>query len=452
MDALIAPEGSLEILSHREIGQLRDTGEGGLYELWRRCSLAVLASADEDDDVRRILKQHEQFQLAIVQRQWGVELELKNAPESAFVDGKMIRGIRELMFAVLRDVLYTHDEITQSERFDLAVPASVTDAVFHILRNAGVLRPGLEPKLVVCWGGHAISRVEYDYSKAVGYQLGLRGLDVCTGCGAGAMKGPMKGAAVGHAKQRIRDGRYVGVTEPTIIAAESPNPIVRDLVIMPDMEKRLEAFVRIAHAIIVFPGGVGTAEEILYLLGLLLSAGNEDVCLPVILTGPASSRGYFDLLDRFIGDTLGDAAKACYRVILDDPAAVAREVSAGLEGVLRHRAQTEDSYLFNWLIDIPPMLQQPFEATHESMAALNLHADQPAHLLAANLRRAFSGIVAGNVREAGIKRVEEHGPFELRGDPRVLGVLDQLLRDFVAARRMKLSDPANYKPCFRIAA
>jgi hypothetical protein len=44
MDALIAPEGSLEILSQVETGQLRDAGEGGLYELWRQCSLAVLNS------------------------------------------------------------------------------------------------------------------------------------------------------------------------------------------------------------------------------------------------------------------------------------------------------------------------------------------------------------------------------------------------------------------------
>ena len=101
----------------------------------------------------------------------------------------------------------------------------------------------------------------------------LRGVNICTGCGPGAMKGPMKGAAVGHSKQRIRAGRYIGLTEPGIIAAEPPNPIVSELVILPDMEKRLEAFVRIAHSIIVFPGGVGTLEEILYLLGILLHPG-----------------------------------------------------------------------------------------------------------------------------------------------------------------------------------
>ena len=78
------------------------------------------------------------------------------------------------------------------------------------------------------------------------------------------MKGPMKGATIGHAKQRIEHGRYIGITEPGIIAAEPPNPIVTQLSIMPDIEKRLEAFVRMAHGIVVFPGGAGTAEEILY--------------------------------------------------------------------------------------------------------------------------------------------------------------------------------------------
>ena len=131
-----------------------------------------------------------------------------------------------------------------------------------------------KPNLVVCWGGHSIGTEEYQYTKKVGYELGLRGLDVCTGCGPGAMKGPMKGATIGHAKQRIVGGRYIGLTEPGIIAAEPPNPIVNQLVIMPDIEKRLEAFVRLSHGIVVFPGGVGTAEEILYLLGILLEPAN----------------------------------------------------------------------------------------------------------------------------------------------------------------------------------
>ncbi|GAB3916587.1 hypothetical protein GCM10029976_000350 [Kribbella albertanoniae] len=72
------------------------------------------------------------------------------------------------------------------------------------------------------------------------------------------------------------------MTEPSIIAAEPPNPLVNELIIMPDIEKRLEAFVRIAHGIIIFPGGVGTAEELLYLLGILMNPANKDQVLPLI--------------------------------------------------------------------------------------------------------------------------------------------------------------------------
>jgi len=452
MDALIAPEGSLEILSRIETSQLRDAGEGGLYELWRQCSLAVLNSGASDDDVRRILSRHENFRIAVVQYEGGIALDLKNAPDIAFVGGEMIRGIKEHLFAVLRDLLYAHDDVLNNPRFDLTSSAGLTDAVFHILRNARVLLAHEEPRLVVCWGGHAIEREEYDYTKIIGYALGLEGLDICTGCGAGAMKGPMKGATVGHAKQRIRTGRYLGLTEPTIIAAESPNPICNELVILPDMEKRLEAFVRMAHAIVVFPGGVGTAEEILYLLGILLSPENEQEGLPLVFTGPASSKSYFERLHAFIGATLGPVAQQRYTVILGDPAQVAAEVTRGLKRVRDRRAADDNAYFFNWSLGIGLEFQRPFEATHESMRALELQRDQPPHRLAFQLRRAFSGIVAGNVREAGIARVEKYGPFELRGDPRVIAALGQLLQDFVTERRMRLSEPSAYVPCYRIVA
>ena len=134
----------------------------------------------------------------------------------------------------------------------------------------------------------------------MGNELGLRELNICTGCGPGAMEGPMKGAAIGHAKQRYTDRRYLGLTEPSIIAAEPPNPIVNELVIMPDIEMRLEAFVRVGHAIVVFPGGAGTAEEILYLVGLLMAPENDGLPFPLIFTGPESARAYFEMIDAFL--------------------------------------------------------------------------------------------------------------------------------------------------------
>jgi predicted Rossmann-fold nucleotide-binding protein len=452
LDARIAPEGNLDILSRREVSQLLDAGAGGLYDLWRQCSLAVLNAGAEDDDIARIMARSPDFRIAVVQEAGGIAVELEHAPESAFVDGEMIRGIREHLFAVLRDLLYTRETILDNNRFDLDDSSDLTDAVFHILRNAEVLESDLKPNLVVCWGGHAISREEYDYTKRVGYQLGLRGLDICTGCGAGAMKGPMKGAALGHAKQRLTSGRHIGLTEPTIIAAEAPNPIVNELVILPDMEKRLEAFVRIAHTIVVFPGGVGTAEEVLYLLGILSDPANAGIELPVILTGPARAEGYLRHLNEFIGATLGEEVQNLYRIVIDDPDEVAATAARAVHRVARVRETAQESFFFNWRLGIDIEFQRPFTATHETMAGLDLRVDQPRDELAVNLRRAFSGIVAGNVRAEGVRLVQQHGPFELRGDRQVGVALDRLLRGFVAERRMKLSDPGNYIPCYRIAS
>ena len=451
VDARVGPRGSLESLSQAEIAKLLDTSAQGLYPLFRNCALAVLNAGSDTDNAHEILERYRAFTVQIVRHAYGIKLQISNAPAAAFVDGEMIRGIKEHLFAVLRDVIYTANEIIGTGRLDSSNPASITNALFHILRNARVLDHKARPNLVVCWGGHSIAEGEYQYTKKVGYELGLRALDVCTGCGPGAMKGPMKGAAIAHAKQRIGNGRYLGLTEPGIIAAEPPNAIVNQLVIMPDIEKRLEAFLRLAHGIVIFPGGVGTAEEILYLLGVLLEPANADLPLPVVLTGPRESAAWFEQVSEFVEGTLGPAALARLTFIMDDPQAVARHMVKAFEHVREFRRTRNDSYNFNWLLAVPPSLQLPFEPTHEAMRALNLRRNQPLHQLAADLRRAFSGIVAGNVKQQGVEAITRRGPYELSGDAAVMALLDKLLAAFVQQQRMKLPG-SRYRPCYRLVA
>lgn len=449
IDTQISPEGRLEVLSKAEVNKLLDTSLGGLHQIFRNCSLAVLNSGSNIDDGKELLERYASFDINIIQRERGIKLDIKGAPGHAFVDGKMIKGIHEHLFAVLRDILFTCNEINESPQFNLQASQGITDAVFHILRNANVLQPMINPNLVVCWGGHSISEVEYEYSKKVGYEIGLRGFDICTGCGPGAMKGPMKGAAIAHAKQRIADGRYLGLSEPGIIASESPNAIVNNLVILPDIEKRLEAFVRVGHGIVVFPGGAGTAEEILYILGILLHPENAALPFPLIFTGPKSSEEYFKQIHAFIGETLGPVAQQRYRIIIDDPVTVAREMQAGIGEVRSFRKQRTDAYYFNWALKIDHEFQRPFLPTHENMRNLSLHKNQETHHLAANLRRAFSGVVAGNVKEQGVRAIEQYGHFEIRGDAAIMDPMDALLASFVEQHRMKLPGK-KYVPCYKI--
>lgn len=445
----ISPRGSLDQLSQLEVDRLKQGAKSDLYQLYRSCSLAVLASGLKSDNAEDLFKQYDSFDIHVLQRERGVKIELINPPEQAFVDGQIIAGIQEHLFAVLRDIIYISNKYDNLKHINLTNASHITNVVFDILRNARAISPMKDPNVIVCWGGHSINDVEYQYTREVGYQLGLRDLDICTGCGPGAMEGPMKGAAIGHAKQRASGARYIGLTEPSIIAAEPPNQIVNELVILPDIEKRLEAFVRLGHGIVIFPGGAGTAEELLYFLGILLNQANKEIPFPLVLTGPAQSAEYFTEIDAFIGATLGQEAQSKYQIIVDDPVKVAQIMKQGMAQVKTYRKSCGDAYQFQWSLKIEPEFQLPFEPTHEVMGNLSLYFQQNKAELAANLRKAFSGIVAGNVKSETIKLIKQQGPFQIKGDPHLMDMMDKLLSAFVKQQRMKLPG-SDYVPCYQI--
>ncbi len=146
VDARITPEGRLDVLSKAEVTKLLDTSQGGLYRLFRNCSLAVLNCGSTLDDGKELLERYPDFEIRVVQEQRGIKLEVKSAPAHAFVDGIMIKGINEHLFAVLRDIIYVSDEINNNPMFELNSSDGISSAVFHILRNAKILRPMTTPK------------------------------------------------------------------------------------------------------------------------------------------------------------------------------------------------------------------------------------------------------------------------------------------------------------------
>lgn len=99
---------------------------------------------------------------------------------------------------------------------------------------------------------------------------------------------------------------------------------------MPDIEKRLEAFVRIAHGIIIFPGGVGAGRRVAVFAGNFNEPGQQDQVLPLILTGPKrapTTSAYWTSLSciRWVKN-----ARRHYRIIIDDAAEVARQMKKSM--------------------------------------------------------------------------------------------------------------------------
>jgi hypothetical protein len=220
---------------------------------------------------------------------------------------------------------------------------------------------------------------------------------------------------------------------------------------LPDIEKRLEAFVRLAHCIVVFPGGAGTAEELLYILSILMHERNAGHPFGLILASPESSSEYFEEIDAFIRATLGNEAAEYYEIITGDAASIARRAKAHVDKQRKHRLSLGASYGFNWELYIPSDLQAPFIPSHENMADLRLDSSLPAQQLASNLRKAFSGIVAGNVKAQGVAQIKAHGPFQIAGEPEIMQRMESLLASFVEQKRMKI-DYSNYTPCWEIVS
>jgi pyrimidine/purine-5'-nucleotide nucleosidase len=171
---------------------------------------------------------------------------------------------------------------------------------------------------------------------------------------------------------------------------------------------------------------------------MLAHPDNAEVPFPLILTGPKSAKDYLSQVNRFILDTLGLEAQQRYKIIIDDPEHVAVEIKKGMRQVREFRKQKNDLWYYNWYLTIDESFQKPFNLTHENTRGLSLIKNQDQHLLAANMRRAFSGVVAGNVKQQGIAEIKKKGVFELVGDAEIMQPVDELLQTFVKQQRMKL--------------
>ena len=70
---------------------------------------------------------------------------------------------------------------------------------------------------------------------------------------------------------------------------------------------------RVAHAIIIFPGGAGTAEELLYILGIMLSEENKDQVLQLL----KKAEGNLKAIDPHSDDLKKSESKEMIRKILN---------------------------------------------------------------------------------------------------------------------------------------
>lgn len=76
----ITPRGRMATLSQTEVNQLKSDSESSSYDIYRRCSLAVLNVGSVVDDTKQVLEEYADFDIRVIQQERGIKLEVENAP------------------------------------------------------------------------------------------------------------------------------------------------------------------------------------------------------------------------------------------------------------------------------------------------------------------------------------------------------------------------------------
>lgn len=390
------------------------------------------------------------FRLEIESKRSTLRVVLHGLPPSKVVGGRLVRQKEVQIMAGIRDLLFSR--LLDQPGKD---GASVTEYVFNFVRNARLLtkedhRDNPYGRVMI-QGGHHIPKFEGTHHKRLGFGLGLLGLEAVTGSGPGSMEDPFKGALRGYTMMHL-PRKFIGITEDGIISGEPCNDYIDHLIVFPDIEKRLEAFVRMSRAGLMLPGGVGTLEEILTILWIKLHPRNKGLRFPLYFCEPIQSHGYFRRILEFLTLCFGiDFVKAGHlryyesdTVNREDPRLDPRraafdlheEMKANAEAITRTTGESAESWgaLWNWDLYFPESLQRPLSITHEFVESLRFDRGMPAEDLFFSLRSLCSALVETNVRDRTL--IDRKGPFRLKGDPTILLAVDHLFQEFARDGRM----------------
>ncbi len=121
--------------------------------------------------------------------------------------------------------------------------------------------------------------------------LSERGIDVVTGGGPGLMAAANRGVLA--AKRRRSRSYGLPLDLPSLV--EPPNRSLDFRSAHKRFSSRLDEFVRLSHAVVVAPGGIGTMLELMYVWQLLQLEAMEG--RPVILLGRTFWQGLLDWME-----------------------------------------------------------------------------------------------------------------------------------------------------------
>ncbi len=171
----------------------------------------------------------------------------------------------------------------------------------------------------VCIFGSARLKPEdknYILTEQLGHLLGMRGIDVLTGGGPGLMEAANKGVVKGKKNSGSKSRSY-GIA----IQLNQFEPLNEHLDVKHHHKRfssRLDEFMRLSHAVVVMPGGIGTLLE-LFFAWQLIQVGHIQV-RPLILIGKGFWSGLISWIhEQLLGHGLISPGDVHWVHIVDKP-------------------------------------------------------------------------------------------------------------------------------------
>ena len=182
---------------------------------------------------------------------------------------------------------------------------------------------GLGPAVCI-WGSArtAPQHHEYELARGVGRAIGNAGFAVMTGGGPGTMEAANRGA-------RDVDAPSVGLNIE-LPHEQSPNPYLDISITFHYFFVRKLMFVRYSTALVAFPGGFGTLDELFEVMTLIQTGKTVDH--PVVLVGRDYWSGLLDWMrKRLLADGRISASDLEIPTLCDEPDEIVAIACAGTD-------------------------------------------------------------------------------------------------------------------------
>jgi uncharacterized protein (TIGR00730 family) len=164
----------------------------------------------------------------------------------------------------------------------MKVVESAVDQLWSVVNELSRIRPEREQHFRVAIFGSARTQPGsklYEDVKALAARLSAMGCDIVTGGGPGLMQAANEGEKIGDPENHTRS-YGIRIELPF---EQGANPFVERLYTHRTFYSRLAQFMRLSHAFVIVPGGIGTTLETLMVWQLLQVRHLHDV--PLIFVG-----------------------------------------------------------------------------------------------------------------------------------------------------------------------